>query len=353
VSSLAAASPALSDVSYVLPIRGPVEVDTQLTAYVAWLSERVDVVIADGSTPDVFDSHRRLWGPGVRHLAVTSRCLNGKVAGVVDGVLAATCERVVVADDDVRYDNAALREIAALLDHHDVVRPQNYFSPLSWHARWDSARSLVNRAWGQDYPGTVGIRRSSFVEAGGYCGGVLFENLELLRTMAAHGHRIHDAPDLVVRRVPPGARHFVQQRLRQAYDSLAQPGRLAVELCIVPVTAAVLMRVRPWRTAAVCVGVGCAAAVATAEGGRRRGAARHVFGWTSSWWAPAWVAERGMCSWLAVLTRFRGGVVYGGVRLSTAAHSTVQLASGSCRDRDCGCRTPLVLAPRPRTRDRA
>ncbi len=63
--------------------------------------------------------------------------------------------------------------------------------------------------------------------------------------------------------------------------------------------------------------------------------------------------ERGMCSWLAVLTRLRGGVVYGGVRLSTAAHSTMQLASGSCCDRDCGCRTPLVLAPRRRTRDGA
>ena len=353
MSSLAAASPALSDVSYVLPIRGPVEVDTQLAAYVAWLSERVDVVIADGSTPAVFDSHTRLWGPGVRHLAVTSRCLNGKVAGVVDGVLAATCERVVVADDDVRYDNAALREIAALLDHHDVVRPQNYFSPLSWHARWDSARSLVNRAWGQDYPGTVGIRRSSFVEAGGYCGGVLFENLELLRTMAAHGHRLHDAPDLLVRRVPPATRHFARQRVRQAYDSFAQPGRLVAELCVLPLIGVVLGRVRPWRSAAAYVAAGAAVAVTVAERGRRRGQARRFFPRTGSWWAPVWVAERSVCSWVAMVTRLRGGVVYGGARLATAAHSIRQLDTTSCVGRGCGCRTPLTSEHRQDQRGEA
>jgi hypothetical protein len=344
----------LPGLSYVLPVRRDIaEVDAELTAYVTWLSDRVEVVVADGSSPDVFAWNTRLWGPHVHHLAVTSRCLNGKVAGVVDGVLAASCERVVIADDDVRYDESELREIAALLEHHDVVRPQNYLSPLPWHARWDSARSLVNRAWGQDYPGTVGIRRSSFVQAGGYCGGVLFENLELLRTMTAYGHRIHDAPDLLVRRAPPAARHFAQQRVRQAYDSLAQPGRLAVELCIVPVTAAVLGGLRPWRRVAVYVGSGCAAAVAVAETGRRRGAARHVFGWASSWWAPAWVAERGVCSWLAMLGRLRGGVVYGGVRLAIAAHATTELESQSCGDRSCGCSTPLVSAQRPPRRGRA
>ena len=39
---------------------------------------------------------------------------------------------------------------------HDLVRPQNYFEPLPWHARWDTARTLLNRGLGRDYPGTLG-----------------------------------------------------------------------------------------------------------------------------------------------------------------------------------------------------
>ncbi len=336
-------SGALPGVSYVLPLRRSIaQVDADLAGYVAWLSRLVEVVIADGSPPDVFSWHRQMFGPGPRHIAVTSRCLNGKVAGVTDGVLAAGGERIVVADDDVRYGEVALREMAALLDHHDVVRPQNYFHPLPWHARWDSARTLINRAWAQDYPGTLGLRRSSFLASGGYCGAVLFENLELLRTMAARGFPCHDAADLFVRRVPPDTRHFVGQRVRQAYDSLAQPGRLAVELCMLPAAATVLLRTRPVLRAAAYIAAGCAAGVAAAERGRRRSAAGLVFPWTSSCWAPAWMAERAVCSWLGVLTSLRGGVAYGGARLATAAHSTTHLASTSCAGRDCGCQTPLT-----------
>lgn len=352
--SAATGSQVLPGVSYVLPLRREVaEVDLELASYVAWLSERVEVVVADGSPPDVFRWHAGLWGQGVRHVAVTSRCLNGKVAGVTDGVLAATGERIVVADDDVRYDNDTLGEVVALLDCHDVVRPQNYFHPLPWHARWDSARSLVNRAWGRDFPGTVGLRRAHFVDAGGYCGGVLFENLELLRTMTAHGHRIHDAPDLLVRRVPPAARHFANQRVRQAYDSFAQPGRLVAELCVLPLIGVVLGRVRPWRRAAAYVAAGAAVAVVVAERGRRRGEARRFFPRTSSWWAPVWVAERSVCSWVAMVTRLRGGVVYGGARLATAAHSIRQLGSTSCVGRGCGCRTPLTSEDRQGQRGEA
>ena len=65
----------------------------------------------------------------------------------------------MIADDDVRYEPAALRRAAELLDEHDLVRPQNFFEPLPWHARWDTARTLLNRGFGRDYPGTLAVRR--------------------------------------------------------------------------------------------------------------------------------------------------------------------------------------------------
>ena len=66
----------------------------------------------------------------------------------------------------------------------------------------------------------------------GYDGGVLFENLELIRTIKAASGCERVLLDLHVRRRPPDARHFWSQRTRQASDSIAQPTRMAAELGI-------------------------------------------------------------------------------------------------------------------------
>ena len=104
----------------------------------------------------------------------------------------------MIADDDVRYDEAALTAVHRLLGRADLVRPQNYFDPLPWHAWWDTGRTLLNRALGADYPGTLAVRRSTFLAMGGYDPDVLFENLELIRTV--RGVRRHRGrPGLAVR----------------------------------------------------------------------------------------------------------------------------------------------------------
>src|SRR5215217_4010099 len=113
----------------------------------------------------------------------------GKVGGVLTGVRLASHECLVVADDDVRYDADSLARVVEGLRGADVVRPQNYFTPLPWHARWDTARMLLNRMTGGDWPGTLGVRRSVLRATNGYDGRVMFENLELVRTVLAAGGR--------------------------------------------------------------------------------------------------------------------------------------------------------------------
>jgi hypothetical protein len=151
----------------------------------------------------------------------------------------------VIADDDVRYDADALRRLLDRLRESDLVRPQNYFDPLPWHARWDTARTLLNRSFGADFPGTLGVRRSRFLAMGGYDGDVLFENLELIRTVRADGGQVDSPLDLYVRRPPPSSAHFRGQRVRQAYDDLALPTRMALELALIPAVALGLSRRRP------------------------------------------------------------------------------------------------------------
>ncbi|HET9648184.1 MAG TPA: hypothetical protein VFP34_08115, partial [Microlunatus sp.] len=226
-------------------------------------------------------------------------------------------------DDDVRWRRAQLVRAVRLLDGADLVRPQNVFDPLPWHARWDTGRTLINRAIAADYPGTYGLRRGIFLRMGGYDGDAMFENLEMARTIRAAGGVERRVDDLFVRRRPPTAAHFWRQRTRQAYDDLAQPGRLLAELAVLPMTIALLWSGHRYLGRAGVVGaalVPVIAALLVAEAGRRRDGGREAFAETAAWWAPVWVAERAVLIWFAVGCRLRGGVRYGDQRLLLAAH---------------------------------
>ncbi len=319
--------------SYVLPLRtSSTDGLAELAAYVGRLATALQVIVVDGSPEPLFSQHKAVFGSSVVHVAPDPRhaWLNGKVAGVVTGVRLARHEHVVIADDDVRYTVPQLVQVGRLLDGADLVRPQNFFDPLPWHARWDTSRSLLNRAIpGRDHPGTFGIRRSRFEQMGGYDGDVMFENLELARTLQAAGGREICALDLFVVRRPCSTRHFWSQRIRQAYDDLAQPWRMAAALACWP--AVLLSRRRAPATALAAAGL----LTVVAEAGRRRAGGRAVYPPTAALWAPLWGVERATCAWVALFQRFvLGGVSYRGRRIRTAAHSTTTLRRRA-RSADC------------------
>ena len=309
-------------VSYVLPLRwGPGGPVTEMTAYLVSLPPWAEVLVVDGSAAAVFTEHAAAWGALVRHLRPQPwPGRNGKVAGVVTGVRHASHDTVILADDDVRYTPAQLRTVADRLTGVDLVVPQNVFSPLPWHARWDSARSLCNRAFGGDHPGTYAVRRDTFLAMGGYNGDVLFENLQLARTVAAFGGTRRDAPEVFVPRRAPSVAGFLGQRTRQAYDGFAQPPVLLWQLSWLPITV-VLTKRRAWFPAAAA-----AAAVTVAGIGRRRGGGATAYPRSAPCWAPLWVAERAVCGWLAVLDRARGGIRYAGTRIPHATNPVTPAA---------------------------
>ncbi|HLV55248.1 MAG TPA: glycosyltransferase [Actinotalea caeni] len=248
----------------VIPLRwSPGEPCDEMTAYLGRLRDWLDVTVVDGSEPVAFAEHARAWGALVRHVPVAcDRGANGKVNGVLTGLALARHEIVVLADDDVRHDRATLARLVAAAAGADLVRPQNHFDPLPWHARWDTARSLLNRAVACDSPGTYAVCRSALLP-GGYDADVLFENLEMERTVRARGGVVLDRPDILVVRRPPEVRQFLDQRVRQAYDDLAQPGRLLLEAAVLPVLLGSRHRAR-------AAGLLALALVGLAEVGRRR-----------------------------------------------------------------------------------
>jgi hypothetical protein len=310
--------------SYILPLRSDhPRLDEELAGYLRGIAGYAELLVVDGSPPAVFAAHHALWSSFARHLPVDPDLVSpmGKVGGVLTGIRHATHERVVIADDDVRYDRPALEAVAGALSSAHVVRPQNYFSPLPWHARWDTGRILLNRVMGGDWPGTLAVRRSALVATGGYDGAALFENLELVRTLVAAGGKEVRRDDVFVLRAPPSTAQFFDQRVRQAYDEFARPGRMALQLAVLPAAAALAVGGR-WGVLAA----GAAAIAALAEAGRRKHGAHAVFPQSASLLAPLWVLERGVCSWLALASRLaKGGVAYRGGRLSRAANSMAEL----------------------------
>ncbi|WP_190242980.1 glycosyltransferase [Arthrobacter globiformis] len=312
------------DTEYILPLRWAEDSGVEeLAAYISELATWTRVTVVDGSPAELFARHRVLFPASVRHLPPdATRGGNGKVAAVLTAVRRSTAERLVIADDDVRYTREGLAEAFAALDDAELVRPQNYFAPLPWHARWDTARTLINRAFAGDFPGTLAVRRSALAATDGYAG-VLFENLELIRTVTAAGGREKQMPALLVARRPPTSRHFFNQLVRQAYDDFAQPARLFTELAALPVLAVVLAQRRVPRALWVLALAG--AAVGIAEIGRRRDGGTAAFPADTVLFAPLWVLERAVCVWLALALRAGGGVPYAGARIKTAAHSQAAL----------------------------
>jgi hypothetical protein len=314
----------MRSVSYVLPVRLREPPPAEFVAYVNHLASVLEMIVVDASADPLFALFDRECIASVIHVRpdqAFGTMRNGKVRGVLTGLHLARYESLIIADDDVRYSLENIDDVVDALAEADVVRPQNYFAPLPWHARLDTARSLINRITGGDWPGTLAVRRSVLLKAGGYDGDVLFENLELVRTVQSTGGCEVRRDDLFIRRLPPSTRHFWRQRVRQAYDEFARPARMAVAMATLPLATALL-----WRQHFVLAAVGAIALPTTlAEIGRRRQGGRRIFPWSASFCAPLWTIERSICAWLAIAIRAtRGGVSYNGVVVRTAAHS--------CRD---------------------
>ncbi len=123
-----------------------------------------------------------------------------------------------------------------------------------------------------------------------------------------------------------------------------------IQLAVLPVLIALALGGH-W----LAIAIGVAMIVAAAETGRRRAHATRVFPASAPFFAPLWVAERAMCSWLALGARIvLGGVPYRGTILHSAAtpmrvlrqrlasqRTTSAAASGASSSTSIGLNVPL------------
>ena len=310
--------------TYLLPIRRAAlsaSEASELADYFRMLSAAAcEVLVADGSPGPVFAEHGAIWGGLCRHEAVDRRFgyRNDKVNGIQTGVERASCEKIVLADDDIRYDADSLGEIVQMLDRYEVVRPQNFLAPLPWWAAMEAARMLINRATLRtgDYPGTCAFRRDMFLAAGAYDGDVLFDNEEIIRHFAQSGAKIGYALDLFVRKRPPVWRKWIEQRPRQAYEDFGLRAKTALFFALPLVSLGVALC---FGGRGIAAGLGAITVFSStlALRGWRRGRARKFFPLRVIFFAPLWVCERSLSTyWALYWFLVHGGYPFGGQLLS-------------------------------------
>jgi len=305
--------------SYLLPIRrteySVTEAEEFATYFQALRAAGCEVIVIDGSRPAVFNAHAALWGPICRHQQVDRHFtyLNDKVNAVHTGIAIAANEKIILADDDMRYFAEEIALICQRLENFDVVRPQTFIEPLPWWSRVETARMLINRATLRmaDYPGTCAFRRSAALRAGDYDGDVLFDNEEMIRHFARRGLAIDHQIDFFVRRNPARFRKWLEQRPRQAYEDFGLRGKTFFFASLLPLAMffAFARQNRALMFFAMVLALG---SILVAAAGRARGEAAQVFPQSTCWFAPVWILERAVSTYVAFCWYLvRGGYPFG------------------------------------------
>ncbi|MCA1607483.1 MAG: glycosyltransferase family 2 protein, partial [Acidobacteria bacterium] len=304
--------------SFIVPIRrvktDRIEIERLADYFKSLRLAGCEVLIVDGSPEAVFEEQKKSWQNFSRHFAPDPKYiyLNGKVNGVHTGVDLASCERIILADDDIRYSSADIKKMCDLLDVHEMVRPQNFIKPLPWWARIETARILINRGVlrAGDYPGTCGFRRSTMRRVGHYDGDVLFDNEEIVRHFALQGANIKYARDFFILKRPPSFTKWLEQRPRQAYEDFVMRAKTFAFLSVLPVVlASGFVSVRAAMSALIAISI---VALLLCYRGLLSDQAYKFFPLSSPLYSPLWVFERSLSVYWALYWRIRyGGYPFG------------------------------------------
>lgn len=285
-----------------------------------------DVVILDPSPRLQFELNARILRWVGRHVAVRPE---HRAGGGIDSVRAASfhasCEKVIVAADDIRYTAAAVGQICDLLDAHEVVEPQDYLDPMPWWGGIEAGRILIHRGIEPqpDHGATFGFRRSALRALHALAPATSAD--AQVRRLAAVGAEVYPATDVFVRREPGDLGEWLSARPRFAGDDFELPMKTAFFFSLMPLLV-LLAVVGGLQLAGGYAGVIAFASVALALRGRL--GASPFFPMRACLFAPLWVFERSVSVYWALLRKLRGaGEDTAGVAVPDRARGT-KVASG-------------------------
>ena len=116
-----------------------------------------EVITLDQASGESFEERKKILRWVSRHLASDSDVL--QTAADVAGT-----EKIIVASPESRYTVLEIASLCSLLEHCEVVEPEEFVHPLPWWGAVDAGQILLQR--GLDQPGaggrTFAFRRSSW-----------------------------------------------------------------------------------------------------------------------------------------------------------------------------------------------
>jgi DNA-binding MarR family transcriptional regulator len=287
--------------------REPAEDLRDLAYYLSTLSVAgCEVIVVDGSPSSIFERNRNVLRWVARHVAARPRHRNftGGIDCVRTAIDVSNCDKIIVADENVRYHADAIESVCDLLDLHEVVEPQDYFEPLPWWSGIEAGRMLVHRGVEPlpDHGATFGIRKSSVRGLRGV--DIAWSNGEdAVRRLASQGAEVFFACDVFVRRLPPPLDHWLRDRPRQADGDFALPVKTAFFFALLPV-AILLATFGGIKLAGGYAGaIACASMILAVRG---RGGASSFFPLRACLCAPLWVFERSVSVYWALFRKLQG-----------------------------------------------
>lgn len=289
--------------SYILPLARVREDPHEMLELLLYFRELAaagcEVIVVDASSPSVHAEHQAAWGSTARVLRPDPACFgfDPKRACIDSGITAASHERLIVADDDVRYAPDDLSRVASMLDYYEMVRPRDYIRPGCRASTMEAVRTLVARAAqaDQDSLATCALLRSARRRAGSTAC-VRAGPWDLLRDLAPRDVRLCSAEDVFIRRVMRAD----PERPRRASMAFLSILPLAVLLAVTLGMGAAL-------TYASVLSAGM---VVVALVGRCGGAGRVLPAWLALY-APLWLARESLSSLRALARTARRGLAAG------------------------------------------
>lgn len=222
---------------------------------------------------------------------VPARPQHRSAFGAVDAVRAAvdlaSCDKVIVADAQVRYSEQSLDDLCELLEVHEVVEPQDYFDPMPW---WVSPLRRRASTFGFRRLAVRGLRMIELTPS----------PRDGVRRLASQGAEVFSAVRLFVRRIPPAFSDWLRDLPRRADEDFAVPMKAALFFMLLPSLIGIAV-VAGLRVAGSIAGVMAFVSIVLALHGRI--STGRVIPWRACFFAPLWILERSVSIYCALLWR--------------------------------------------------
>jgi len=148
--------------TYLVPLRTSDDDDIEeLATYLRALAEHVEVLVVGGSSDWAMARHRCALGSRVRLVPTERRTLMGKVGNVLTGLRYAEHDKIVIADDDVRYTHAQLAEVAG-----GSMRPRSFVRRTISVLHRGTLASTLRARCSRASRAATGRARSEYVRCG-------------------------------------------------------------------------------------------------------------------------------------------------------------------------------------------